>query len=58
MNPKQQMLKSSVVVAFFNLLGGLSGIMVETSIAANLGLSQDPTHFTSPTRFPTSLPIC
>ncbi len=39
MNPKQQMLKSSVVVAFFNLLGGLSGIMVETSIAANLGLS-------------------
>lgn len=39
MNPKQQMLKSSVVVAFFNLLGGLSGILVETSIAANLGLS-------------------
>lgn len=40
MNPKQQMLRSSVVVAFFNLLGGLSGILVETSIAANLGLSQ------------------
>jgi putative peptidoglycan lipid II flippase len=39
MNPKQQMLKSSVVVAFFNLLGGVSGILVETSIAANLGLS-------------------
>ena len=39
MNPKQQMLQSSVVVAFFNLLGGLSGILVETSIAANLGLS-------------------
>ena len=39
MNPKQQMLKCSVVVAFFNLLGGLSGILVETSIAANLGLS-------------------
>ena len=39
MNPKQQMLRSSVVVAFFNLLGGLSGILVETSIAANLGLS-------------------
>ena len=40
MNAKQQMLRSSVVVAFFNLLGGLSGILVETSIAANLGLSQ------------------
>jgi putative peptidoglycan lipid II flippase len=40
MNPKQRMLKSSVVVAFFNLLGGLSGILVETCIAANLGLSQ------------------
>lgn len=39
MNPKQRMLRSSVVVAFFNLLGGLSGILVETSIAANLGLS-------------------
>ena len=39
MNPKQQMLRSSIVVAFFNLLGGLSGILVETSIAANLGLS-------------------
>jgi len=40
MNPKQQILKSSMVVSFFNLLGGLSGILVETSIAANLGLSQ------------------
>jgi putative peptidoglycan lipid II flippase len=39
MNPQQQMLRSSVVVAFFNLLGGLSGILVETSIAANMGLS-------------------
>jgi putative peptidoglycan lipid II flippase len=39
MNSKQRMLKSSIVVAFFNLLGGLSGILVETSIAANLGLS-------------------
>ena len=39
MNPKQQMLRRSVIVAFFNLLGGLSGILVETSIAANLGLS-------------------
>ncbi len=39
MNSKQQMLRSSAIVAFFNLLGGLSGILVETSIAANLGLS-------------------
>jgi putative peptidoglycan lipid II flippase len=39
MNPKQLILRSSIVVAFFNLLGGLSGILVETSIAANLGLS-------------------
>ncbi len=39
MNSKQQMLQSSIVVAFFNLLGGLTGILVETSIAANLGLS-------------------
>ena len=39
MNPKSQMLRSSFVVVFFNLLSGLSGIVVETSIAANLGLS-------------------
>ncbi len=39
MNPKGQMLKSSAVVAFFSLLGALSGILVETCIAANLGLS-------------------
>jgi putative peptidoglycan lipid II flippase len=39
MNPKRQMLRSSIVVGFFNLLGGLTGILVETSIAANLGLS-------------------
>src|SRR5208283_1092305 len=39
MNSKQRMLQSSIVVAFFNLLGGLTGILVETSIAANMGLS-------------------
>lgn len=39
MDPKQLIMRSSVVVAFFNLLGGLSGVLVETSIAANLGLS-------------------
>jgi len=40
MVPRKQILRSSVVVAFFNLLGAFSGILVETSIAANLGLSQ------------------
>ncbi len=39
MNPKRQMLKSSAVVAFFSLLGALTGILVETCIAAKLGLS-------------------
>jgi putative peptidoglycan lipid II flippase len=39
MNPKQAIFRSSIVVTFFNLLGGLSAILVETSIAANLGLS-------------------
>lgn len=33
------MLQSSAVVAFFSLLGALSGILVETCIAAKLGLS-------------------
>jgi len=45
MNPKPQMLRSSIVVAFFNLLGGLSGILVETSIAAYLGLSRSSDTF-------------
>jgi putative peptidoglycan lipid II flippase len=45
MNPKHQMLRSSIVVAFFNLLGGLSGILVETSIAAHLGLSKSSDTF-------------
>jgi putative peptidoglycan lipid II flippase len=45
MNPKQQMLRSSIVVGFFNLLGGLSGILVDTSIAANLGLSKSSDAF-------------
>ena len=39
MSAKHQIFRSSIVVGFFNLLGGLSGILVETSIAANLGLS-------------------
>jgi len=34
------MLRSSAVVGFFSLLGSLSGILVETAIAARLGLSE------------------
>ncbi len=39
------MLRSSVVVGFFALLGGISGIVVDTSIAARLGLSRDSDAF-------------
>ena len=45
MDSKRQILRGSVVVAFFNLLGGLSGIVVETSIAAHLGLSRSSDTF-------------
>src|SRR3990170_4784397 len=40
MPSKRQMVRSSMVVGFFSLLGGLTGILVDTSIAANLGLSR------------------
>jgi len=40
MASKRQMLRSSMVVGFFSLLGGLTGILVDTSIAAKLGLSR------------------
>ena len=40
MPSKRQIVRSSVVVGFFSLLGGLTGILVETSIAAKLGLSR------------------
>ena len=36
---QRQLLRGSVVVGFFSLLSAFSGILVETSIAANLGLS-------------------
>jgi len=40
MSTKRQILRRSMVVVFFSLLGGLTGILVETSIAAKLGLSR------------------
>jgi len=45
MPSKHQMLRSSMVVGFFSLLGGLTGILVETSIAAKLGLSRSSDTF-------------
>jgi putative peptidoglycan lipid II flippase len=39
------MIRRSVVVGFFALLGGVSGILVDTSIAARLGLSPDSDAF-------------
>src|SRR3972149_6959399 len=45
MASKHQMLRRSVVVGFFALLGGMSGIVVDTTIAAKLGLSHDSDAF-------------
>lgn len=45
MPSKRQMFRSSMVVGFFSLLGGLTGILVETSIAAKLGLSRSSDAF-------------
>jgi putative peptidoglycan lipid II flippase len=45
MASKRQMLRSSMVVGFFSLLGGLTGILVDTSIAAKLGLSRSSDTF-------------
>jgi putative peptidoglycan lipid II flippase len=42
---KHQMIRNSMVVGFFSLLGGLTGILVDTSIAANLGLSRSSDTF-------------
>jgi putative peptidoglycan lipid II flippase len=39
------MLRSSAVVGFFSLLGSLTGILVETGIAAHLGLSTNSDTF-------------
>ncbi|HVB28941.1 MAG TPA: lipid II flippase MurJ [Terriglobia bacterium] len=40
MSAKRQMVRSSMVVGVFSSLGSLTGILVEISIAANLGLSK------------------
>lgn len=45
MTSKRQVFRSSMVVGFFSLLGSLTGILVETSIAAKLGLSQSSDTF-------------
>lgn len=45
MSSKRQMLMQSFTVAFFSLLGGLTGILVDTGIAAKLGLSQSSDTF-------------
>ena len=42
---KRQLLLGSAVVGFFSLLSALSGILVETSIAAKLGLSRNSDSF-------------
>lgn len=45
MTAKRQMFRSSVVVGTFSFLGSLTGILVETSIAAHLGLSKNSDTF-------------
>lgn len=45
MASKRHLLQSSVVVGFFTLFGNLTGILVETSIAARLGLSRSSDAF-------------
>jgi len=45
MTSKRQLLWSSAVVGFFSLLSAFSGILVETSIAAKLGLSRSSDSF-------------
>jgi putative peptidoglycan lipid II flippase len=42
---KRQLLWGSAVVGFFSLLSALSGVLVETSIAAQLGLSRNSDSF-------------
>src|SRR3989442_5960730 len=45
MASRRQMLRSSMVVVFFCLLGSLTGILSETSIAARLSLSRSSDTF-------------
>jgi putative peptidoglycan lipid II flippase len=42
---RRRLLQRSVVVGFFSLLGNLTGILVDTSIAAKLGLSRSSDSF-------------
>ncbi len=49
---KVQMVRSSMVVGFFALLGSLTGILVETTIAAHLGLSKSSDTFYVAYTFP------
>ncbi len=45
MSSKHQIVRSSMVVGVFALIGGLTGILVDTSIAAHLGLSESSDTF-------------
>jgi len=45
MPSKRQILQSSIIVGFFSFLSSLTGILVETSIAAKLGLSRSSDTF-------------
>lgn len=45
MPSKRQMIRSSMVVGLFSFLGSLTGILVETAIAAHLGLSKSSDTF-------------
>jgi len=45
MSTKRQIVRSSMVVGAFSLLSGLTGILVDTSIAAKLGLSRSSDTF-------------
>src|ERR1700756_1803070 len=40
MPAKRHLLRSSMIVGFFSLLGSVTGILVDTTIAAKLGLSK------------------
>ena len=40
MASKREIFRSSILVSFISLLGGLAGVLVETSIASRLGLSK------------------
>jgi len=45
MSGKRHLVQTSIVVGFFSLLGSLTGVLVDTSIAAKLGLSKSSDTF-------------